>query len=248
MNSNGLSPQSRLMNWRNILLFIFGFIIVYLVWSYVFASGSVKLSNMKSALEATTVNSSDLPINSYYIYTVSVWVFVKEWNTNFGKEKVILQRSSSTANPSAVNPKLAFDSNTNNLVVTISKPGAKAGEFSDFRCDVPNIPLQTWVNIIVAVNNRTIDVYFNGKLVKTCMMDNVPIDMPNAPITITPNGGFSGFTSDVKYFNTALNPQEAYDLYSEGFSGSSLLGSLVNKFKLRFSILKNEQVVNTYDF
>lgn len=37
-------------------------------------------------------------------------------------------------------------------------------------CMINNFPLQRWVNLIVSLNNRTMDVYLNGKLVRTCIL------------------------------------------------------------------------------
>ena len=34
---------------------------------------------------------------------------------------------------------------------------------------------------------------------------------------ITGNGGFDGFTSKIKYVPDRINPQQAYDIYKEGF-------------------------------
>jgi hypothetical protein len=37
---------------------------------------------------------------------------------------------------------------------------------------------------------------------------------------VTPLGGFSGYTSNIKYFANPLNPQEAYNIYRQGYGGS----------------------------
>ena len=44
----------------------------------------------------------------------------------------------------------------------------------------------------------------------------------NAPVYVTPLGGFSGFTSNIQYYGDSLNPQEAYNIYRSGYGGSSL--------------------------
>jgi len=41
-------------------------------------------------------------------------------------------------------------------------------------CVVDNISIQKWVNIIVSLYNLTLDIYIDGKLVRTCILPGVP--------------------------------------------------------------------------
>ena len=87
--------------------------------------------------------------------------------------------------------------------------------------------LQKWVNIIVAVNDRTMDIYLNGKLVSSKAFNNV-IDtgaLNNGDIVVTPNNGFGGFVSKVQYYPYFITPKEAWAIYRDGF-GSSVAGAL----------------------
>jgi hypothetical protein len=106
------------------------------------------------------------------------------------------------------------------------------------QCQIENIPIQKWANIIVSLYGSTLDVYLNGKLVRTCVLPGVPSIDNTADIQVTPAGGFSGWTSSFKYLAYASNPQEAYNLYKDGFGGS-ILGNAVSKYRLRFSLIKD---------
>ena len=77
------------------------------------------------------------------------------------------------------------------------------------QCVVKNFPLQKWVNLIVSVYGRTLDIYIDGKLVRTCILPGVAKVNAKANIVVTPNGGFNGWTSNFKYWAHASNPQEA---------------------------------------
>ena len=96
-------------------------------------------------------------------------------------------------------------------------------------CNVPNVPLQRWVNLIVSVYGRSLDVYIDGKLVRTCVLENTAFVDPKAGVYVTPDGGFAGWTSNFQYFNDAVNPQQAWNIYKNGYGGS-LLGDLFNKY------------------
>jgi hypothetical protein len=105
-------------------------------------------------------------------------------------------------------------------------------------CLIENVPIQKWVNIIVSLFGLTLDIYLDGKLVRTCVMPGVPIINNATDINVTNNGGFSGWTTNFKYWSDASNPQEAYNIYKSGFGGS-ILGNALSKYRLQVSFLKD---------
>ena len=111
---------------------------------------------------------------------------------------------------------------------------------------IDNIPIQKWVSIIVSLYGRTLDMYLDGKLVRTCVIPGVPRVDNDMDINVTPNGGFSGWTSAFKYWAHASNPQEAYNIYKDGFGGS-ILGNALSKYRLRFSMVKDNEVQGSFE-
>ena len=105
-------------------------------------------------------------------------------------------------------------------------------------CQIDNIPIQKWVNIIVSLYGLTLDIYLDGKLVRTCVLPGVPQVNNGSDINVTNKGGFSGWTTNFKYWSDASNPQEAYNIYKSGFGGS-ILGNALNKYRLQVSVLKD---------
>jgi hypothetical protein len=113
-------------------------------------------------------------------------------------------------------------------------------------CLIENVPIQKWVNVIISLYGRTLDVYLDGKLVRTCILPGVPRINNDADIHVTNNGGFSGWTSTFKYWSNASNPQEAYNIYKDGFGGS-ILGNALSKYRLRFSTVKDNKVTGSFE-
>ena len=113
-------------------------------------------------------------------------------------------------------------------------------------CSIDNIPIQRWVNIIASLYGRTLDIYLDGKLVRTCLLPGVAKMNQNADIHVTPSGGFSGWTSTFKYLPNASNPQEAYNMYKDGFGGS-ILGNAISKYRLRFSLIKDNKENGSFE-
>jgi len=129
---------------------------------------------------------------------------------------------------------------------SLSGGGNMSANSVTHQCVVKNFPLQKWVNLIVSVYGRTLDIYIDGKLVRTCILPGVAKVNAKANIVVTPNGGFNGWTSNFKYWAHASNPQEAYNIYKKGFGGS-MLGNLFNKYRIKFSFLADNKEVSSVE-
>jgi len=205
-------------------------VIIYLI-SWLFGK-SKTLSNMTDGKTAVVIPPASLPNGSSVNYSFSVWIYVDEWNYNYGKEKIIFLRGSLG---SLFSPSLSLMPTDNNLVITMSTKD------EPFECVVPNIPLQKWTNLIVSLNNKSLDSYVNGKLVKTCMLPDLPVVNGDSSVYLTPNGGFSGFTSRLQYWSTPISPQEAWNIYKRG-PGGNIFTNLINQYKIQFNFLKGNDI------
>jgi len=93
-------------------------------------------------------------------------------------------------------------------------------------CIVKMIPLQKWVNIIVSVYNQVVDIYIDGQLASSCVLKRFP-KINTKDVELTPDGGFSGMISRVKFTNAAMTIQQAKSIYYEGPIFSESLFSIV---------------------
>ena len=224
------------MVWKTLLIIAAVLLAIYLlVW--IFSSKATELSAMQSASKEKIIPADKLPAAGTNNYTYSIWFFVKNWNVRYGEEKVILGRSGADGSPRMAATLGAIE---NNLKVSIacypSAAGQGAAQMHD--CLVENVPIQKWVNLLISVNGRTVDVYLDGKLTRTCVLPGVAKVDSSAAVHVTPGGGFSGFTSQAKYWPNSTNPQEAYDIYREGFGGS-ILGNLLGKYKIKVAFMED---------
>lgn len=215
----------------NAILIIIGFLILVYFLSWLFSS-SKTLSNFANAKTGLVIPSTSLPAGSSVNYSYSIWVYIDDWSYNYGKEKIIFLRGKIG---SIFMPALSLTPTDNNLVITMTT------EDEPFECLVPNIPLQKWTNLIVSLNNKSLDSYVNGKLVKTCVLPSIPIIDPEASVYLTPNGGFSGYTSRFNYWNDVISPHQAWNVYKSG-PGGNLLSNFFNQYKIKLSFLKGDNV------
>lgn len=108
-------------------------------------------------------------------------------------------------------------------------------KFNEEKCDINNIPIQRWIHIVIQLHNKTLDVYINGKLRRSCVYENVPL-LNDESLHITDNGGFNGEISDLQYFNKAITPSKIYSIYNSGYKKFNIGNLLYNlKSKINFS-------------
>ena len=77
--------------------------------------------------------------------------------------------------------------------------------------------------MIVNKNNRTVDIYINGKLERSCALRGVPV-LDKSPVYITggkPDAGFHGKMGKTQYFTKSLLPNDVMNLYQQGPLGST---------------------------
>lgn len=84
-------------------------------------------------------------------------------------------------------------------------------------CDIQSIDLQKWIQVTVVLNNKTCDVYMDGKLARSCILPSFyKLDKSNLTLRVCEYNGFGGFVGNVSLYNYALNPEQIWKLYMSG--------------------------------
>jgi len=198
------------------------------------SSSSTVLSGQQ---DAKTQSSVSIPDKSYS-FAISSWIYVSEWESTPG-EKAILS-SESDASQKKPNLLVSLGKDVNVLNITLG---------SNAIPPIPNIPLQTWVSIILNVNNgSSVDIYINGKLVQTSALQG-QWGLDAGSLYVGSKNGFDGFITMATFHKAPLGPQDAWDTYSSGYgaSGSSSVTDFFNKYKIRFAFVKDNVELNRLD-
>lgn len=82
--------------------------------------------------------------------------------------------------------------------------------------EIKNMPLQRWVNVTLQVHNNIIDIFMDGLLHKTHIIEQGAVKPNDDNIIIGSTGGFDGYVSRIIWANKALHPGEIYEKYKEG--------------------------------
>jgi len=215
------------------------------------------MSSLHDASSSLAVPASNAPLSnqSQGAYGMQWWMFVKDWNYGYGKEKSVIMRPDPT-NTAVMNPSVSLHPTDNTLKVSISifptnssasksepAPATGSGASTDdvFICEVPNIPLQTWFSVSVSVFGKNADIYIDGKLVKSCMLPGVP-KPAIGDIQVSHNGGFSGYMCNLYHYPRMLTPSDAMTFYSAGsscatdVSSSGVASSGLSGYSVKFGV------------
>jgi hypothetical protein len=240
----------------SIVITIVIIVLILMLLRYIFAD-PYTLQNIQDGKTASTIQASSLATNGSGVpssnFAYSIWFYINNWNYRYGESKVIFGRmgapsGNGTGSVSGISgldpcPAVVLGAVENNLAISLGcypgadqQPTTRGGNTVVHTCSVTNIPIQRWVNLIVSVYGRSMDVYIDGKLVRTCLLPGVASVNNSANVYVTPLGGFEGWTSKFQYFPNSINPQEAWNIYTRGYSSWF---NMFNSYQLEISLVEN---------
>jgi len=246
------------MSVLGIVLTILVIVLIIMFFIYFFRD-PYTLQNLQNGQNSSKVSASSLATNGTNIpasnFAYSIWFYVNDFNYRYGEPKVIFGRmgAPSKSNSGSVPgisgldpcPSVVLGAVSNNLEISLgcfpglnqrpTKPGSNTVVKT---CVVSNVPIQKWVNLTISVYGRSLDVYIDGKLVKTCLLPGVANVNNNSDVYITPVGGFNGWTSRFQYYPNALNPQQAYNIYTKGYGGN-MFSNFLQGYQVKISLIEN---------
>lgn len=179
-------------------------------------------------------------------YTLSFWIYIQDMVHNNGIQKHVMTLGSPLAASTgfesiavylgATQPSLHI--RTQNKDIPGASPTSTTAHLTtanvtelfnnktsfvttDIRsADIPIIDMQRWVNVTIVLNGRTTDVYMDGKLIRSSVNEGV-LRVPSTgyQLELGYKEGFGGYISRLQAFDYALNPEEAYRIYTNGPHG-----------------------------
>ena len=107
-------------------------------------------------------------------------------------------------------------------------------------CDINDVDMQRWINFTCVVSGRVLDVYYDGKLNRSCVLPGTVVGSPsgsgNQYVHTSIAGGFNGFLNGVFFSASALTPDRIYGLYQSGPQGTtSIVRALFNMVGIKLN-------------
>lgn len=92
---------------------------------------------------------------------------------------------------------------------------------------IGDLPIGHWFNVIIRQDQHRLDVFINGTLTRSKILNGVP-NQNYDPVYMGLNGGFSGYLSQVQYFAYALGANKIQSIVAAGPNLKRLDGNLNN--------------------
>lgn len=201
--------------------------------------GSTKQSAQTNPARPTIIPASSLPpLYEGGEFSISGWIYLQNWSYRQGFNKNVLTiggvgkgsfdtiriglgatKASLLVRTSSMLQKLQSDDSFFDTLQTGSGlfESATGADGAGGGCDIQQIDSQRWVQFAVAVNNNTVDVYIDGKLARSCILQgSYKVDSAGYEARVLDNGGFGGYVSNINMYNYALTPDMVYHQYMQG--------------------------------
>lgn len=176
-------------------------------------------------------------------FTWSIWMFIKPVQPStsamqhvFSKGAGSMGTCDSAKNQFSNNAPGLYLMDTNTLYIlmdTVNQPACFPGMSNDIV--ITNMPINKWFNVVIRLTNDMLDVYINGRLTKRLVMTSVP-NQNYDDVYICSGGGFNGYVSDLKYFNSSIGTTQINALVSNGPNTSINSSNLKNNIPPYLSI------------
>jgi hypothetical protein len=147
-------------------------------------------------------------------FTWSIWLNIHKLD-NVAVYQHIFHKGNSNLAENGLNfpnnaPGLYIKPDTNELVVIMNTFNVINEEI-----DIPNIPLNKWINVIIRCRENILDVYINGTITRSVNLNGVP-KQNYGDVYVAQNGGFQGNISNLWYYNYAIGTAEIQDIVARG--------------------------------
>jgi hypothetical protein len=201
---------------------------VVLVNGYINGSDSTIISQNPDIKKSITVVRS-INEKTGIEFTWSVWLFFNGFTNDTTYHHVFNKGNKEPKSDGIISP-----NNAPGLYINPKYDGIRVivnsfnDPFSD-TIDINDLPIAKWMNIVVRVQGKNCDVYVNGRLTRRRIMKDV-VKQNYDDVNICLNGGFSGYLSNLTYYNNAISIAEIQDILVSGPNMKSVSKSFDDNF------------------
>lgn len=219
------------MNWIIIILAIVLVVILWYVYTILNSVPSVA-SNVDLSTTPLSITGDKIEGGTSSTYAIGCWIYVKNMPSS---ETAIFNYVVDNTQPITVSSgnsnilfNLTLSSTTPTLVAKVRKSATDLESITISN----NLPIQSWVHVLVSVSSNYIDSYLNGKLVVSTPITSVyapanfPVNNASGP-TFVSSGSPPVIITGLSRWNTPLDPQTVWSYYSQGNGNATqqMLGS-----------------------
>jgi len=225
-----------------LLMVVIGFVILFrlmisfITWIFSPSGKVVLINGLQNGAVSTTISQD--PNNKASItilrsenekdgieFTWSVWLYLNGFqdsdSSGSGSYHHVFNKGNTTTSQSNGSfPGTTTPNNAPGLYINPSYDGFRVilNSFSNPYqevIEVTDLPMAKWINVVIRVQSKNCDIYVNGRLVKRRIMTDV-VKQNYDDVHVSLNDGFSGYLSNLTYFNRSISITQIQDIISVG--------------------------------
>jgi hypothetical protein len=208
-----------------------GVLVIFLsfILLYFFNNSVTKLATFTSLSKGNVVvpiPTSASPSTSRY--ALGIWVYVNSWTMN-NSNKMIYEL------PGIVS-----------LYLDTTKPVLRASfSTGDIIEITQNFAIQKWSYVTISVDNTYVDLYIDGKLIKSIKLSATQSNSTDHNVYI---GGKSASMNDINIatFKRWINPLSPQEVWNEYMKGNGGIGNMFNHYGVNVNLLKDNVSTSTF--
>ena len=221
-----------------LLMVVIGFVILFrlmisfITWIFSPSGKVVLINGLQNGSTSTTISQDPNNKSSITIlrsenekdgieFTWSVWLYLNGFQKdNDSYHHVFNKGNTTTSQSNGSFPGTTTPNNAPGLYINPHYDGFRVimNSFSNPYqevIEVTDLPMTKWINVVIRVQDKNCDIYVNGRLVKRRVMTDV-VKQNYDDVHVSLNGGFSGYLSNLTYFNRSISVTQIQDIISIG--------------------------------
>jgi hypothetical protein len=215
--------QKYIMNTVVIISVVLILIVLYVTF-FVFTGSQSLTAKVDLGSQQTAITADKLSNPGSVRYSYEAWVYVYQFEAG---GKYLFSRGSTDQTGSGHKKNIGLRLGQTSPEILLEYKTTVAGNDGFKTLTISNnFPIQTWVHVIVSVDNNYIDVYMNGKLVKSIQ---ATLEAPSIASSID-YGMTKAYLAKFVRNTSPIDPQTAWNNYTSGNGVSSSMSSLLGNY------------------
>lgn len=216
------------MNYTLVIMGVILVIIVYILYKVIDEKGRTISGKMDLSKGASAVNVKNTGKADSTRYYIGAWLYVNKVTTdtnifkiNQGTDDFLTLQLTSSA---------------------ILKYIAKTDSGTATHVIMDNFPLQKWVYVVISVDNNVVDLYIDGKLIRSHKVDGISQVSESSDIIFDQ---LDAFIAKMEREPKPMDPSYAWSKYMEGNGGNYFSRMLAN-YGGTLTLTKNDMDVREF--
>jgi hypothetical protein len=216
------------MNYTLVIMGIILVIIVYILYKVIDEKGRTISGKMDLNKGASAVNVKNTGKPDSTRYYIGAWLYVNKVATDTDIFKI----NQSTDDYL----KLHLTSSA------VLKYIAKTDTGTATHVIMDNFPLQKWVYVVISVDNTVVDLYIDGKLIRSHKVDGISQVNENSDIVFDQ---LDAFIAKMEREPKPMDPSYAWTKYMEG-NGGNYFSKMLSNYGGTLTLTKNDMDVRDF--